>query len=230
VLDEPASTVAGGACFEQGPGVRTRAFLDDPGPNYFHGVRGGSPQGECGWQGPVYLSLGTFPWVYGGRLHRTPPGLDWEEAGQWSPAVTAMRLCASLWQPEGNLAQDARVVVLAYRAYRQSVDEALRAVPEHDARAVVPGQLVRRGLWLDAAHSSLEVHTIAGPRGPLTASVHNYIVRRYAAFFALRRSLLSAVAQLTPDLRRVLARNPDPCVRPLVGRGGPRMNPEAHAC
>lgn len=215
VLDEPASTV-GGVCFEQAPDVQSRAFLEDPGPNYFHGVRSGSSQRACSDEAPLYLSLGTFPWVYGGRLHRTPPGLDWEEAGRWSPAVTAMRLSASLWQPEGNLAQDARVVVLAYRAYRQSVDEALRAVPEHDARAVVPGHLVRRGLWLDAAHSSLEVQTIAGPRGPLTASVHNYIVRRYAAFFALRRSLLSAAAQLTPDLRQVLARNPDPCVRPLA--------------
>jgi hypothetical protein len=211
-IDEPASSVAGSGCFEQGPGVRARAFLDDSAPNYFHGARGGS-QDECG---PVFLSIGTFPWVYGGRLHRTPPGLDWEEAGRWSPAVTAMRLCASLWQPEGNLAQDARVVVLAYRAYRQSVDEALRSVPSHDARAVVPGRLHRRGHWLDAAQSSLEVHTVAGPRGPLTASVHNYIVRRFAAFFALRRSLLSAAAQLTPDLRRVVAQNPDPCVRPLA--------------
>ncbi len=218
VLDEPASSVAGGACYEREPGVRGRAFLDDAGPGYFHSVRSGS-QDDCG---PVFLSIGTFPWVYGSRLHRTPPGLDWEEAGQWSPAVTAMRLCASLWQPEGNLAQDARAVVIAWRTYRQSVDEALRAVPAHDARAVVPGQLHRRGRWLDAQHSSLEVHTVAGPRGPLTASVHNYIVRRFAAFFALRRSLLSAAAQLTPDMLRIVAQNPDPCVRPLVAGAGAR--------
>jgi hypothetical protein len=222
VLDEPATAVAGGACFEREPGVRGPAFLDDPGPDYFHGVRGGSSQGDCGWQGPVFISIGTFPWVYGSRLHRTPPGLDWEEAGQWSPAVTAMRLCASLWQPEGNLAQDARAVVIAWRTYRQSVDETLRAVPAHDARAVVPGQLHRRGLWLDAQHSSLDVHTVAGPRGPLTASAHNYVVRRFAAFFALRRSLLSAAARLTPDMLRKVAQNPDPCVRPLVAGAGAR--------
>lgn len=221
VLDEPASSLADGAVYERGPGVMTRAFQDDTGPGYFHGVRQGERQGDHGWQGPVFLSLGTFPWVYGNRLHRTPPGLDWEEAGEWAPAVTAMRLCASLWQPEGNLAQDARVVVLAYRAYRQSVDEALRAVPALGARMEV-GQLHRRGLWLDAQQSSLEVHTVAGPRGPLTASVHNYIVRRFAAFFALRRSLLSATAQLTPDLLRILAQNQDPCVRPLVAGAGAR--------
>ena len=90
-------------------------------------------------------------------------------------------------------------------------------VEHHDGTAAqLRRRAHRRGLWLDAAQSSLEIHTIAGHRGPLTASVHNYIVRRYAAFFALRRSLLSAAAQLTPDLRQVLARNPDPCVRSLA--------------
>lgn len=218
VLDEPAASLASGACFERTPGSRLsgRAFQSDVGPGYFHGNRRTPAQGACAWEGPVYLSIGTFPWVFGDRLYRTPPGLDWEEAGQWSPGVTAMRLCSSLWQPEGNLAQDARVVVLAYRQFRQSVDAVVRGLPEYDARRTLAGQLHRRGLMLDVHQASLELQTIQGPAGPLNASAHNYIMRRFAAFFALRRALLSAAQQLTPDQLRILAQNPDPCVRPFV--------------
>lgn len=218
VLDEPATSLADGACFTQAPGstgLSGRAFLEDPGPGYFHGVRPPSSQGACGWQTPVFLSLGTYPWVYGSRLVRTPPGLDWEEAGQWSPAATAMSLCSRLWQPEGNLTQDARAVVFAWRHYKQQTDAALRDVPAYSGR-VVAGQLHRRSHFLGVDQASLELETVQAPAGPLNAAAHNYIVRRFAAFFALRRALLSAPHRLTPDQARTLAKNPDPCVRPFV--------------
>ncbi len=217
VLDEPASTLPGGACFERGQApLSGRAFADDGAAGYFHGTRVGKPGPACAWESPVFLSIGTFPWVYGGRLTRTPPGLDWDSTGPLIPATYAMRLCAGMWQPEQNLRQDARAVVFAYRYYRQATEQLLAGVPTYDARTAVPGQLYRRGLLLHAEQSSLEMHTLPGPLGPLAPSAHNYIVRRYAAFFALRRSLLAGHAGLTREQQQAIAQNPDPCLRPYA--------------
>ena len=219
-LDAAATALPSQACFDPGTsGLSGRIFLDDTPANFFHQSRVTKTTTACGWEGPVLLSLGTFPWVYGGRLFRTPPGLDWDTAGNYGPAITAMRLCASLWQPEGNLRQDARAVVFAYRYYRQATDDALRALPTYDPRRAVPGELSRRGLFLHAEQSSLELAALATARGPLVASAHNYILRRFAAFFALRRSLLLAAHRLTPDQQAAIAKNPDPCLRPYAPKG-----------
>lgn len=218
-LDAAATDLPSSACFDAGDaGLSGRVFQDDAPTNYFHASRVSQPT-ACGWEGPVLLSLGTYPWVYGGALVRTPPGLDWDPVGSYDPATTAMRLCSSLWQPEGNLRQDARAVVFAYRYYRQATDEALRDLPTYDPRRAVPGELSRRGLLLHAEQSSLELATVATARGPLVASAHNYIVRRFAAFFALRRSLLLAAHRLTPDQQAAIAKNPDPCLRPYAPKG-----------
>lgn len=218
-LDEPATGLPGGACFDRGQApVSGRAFADDGVAGYFHGARIGKPGPGCAWESPVYLSLGTFPWVYGSRLTRTPPGLDWGGAPPLVPAAVAMRLCAGMWQPEQNLRQDARPIVFAYRYYRQATEPLLAQVPAYDARTAVPGELYRRGLLLHAEQSSLETHTLMGPLGPLAASAHNYIVRRYAAFFALRRSLLANATRLTPEQQQAIAQNPDPCLRPYAPR------------
>ena len=218
-LDATATDLPSSACYDAGDaGLTGRVFQDDAPANYFHASRVAQPT-ACGWEGPVFLSLGTYPWVYGGALVRKPPGLDWDPVGSYDPATTAMRLCSSLWQPEGNLRQDARAVVFAYRYYRQATDEALRALPTYDPRRAVPGELSRRGLFLHAEQSSLELATVATARGPLVASVHNYIVRRFAAFFALRRSLLLAAHRLTPEQQTAIAKNPDPCLRPYAPKG-----------
>lgn len=218
-LDEPATGLPGGACFERGQApVSGRAFADDGPAGYFHPARIGKPGPACAWESPVFLSLGTFPWVYGSRLVRTPPGLDWDTAGSMGPAVIGMRVCASMWQPEQNLRQDARPIVFAYRYYRQAAEPLIARLPAYDARTAIPGKLYRRGLLLHAEQSSLEMHTLTGPLGPLAASAHNYIIRRFAAFFALRRSLLAGVVRLTAEQQRAIAHNPDPCLRPYAPR------------
>ena len=219
-LDAAATDLPSAACFDAtGTGLSGLAFQDDAPAGFFHASRITQAGAACGWEGPVLLSLGTYPWVYGGRLFRTPPGLDWDPAGAFRPAITSMRLCASLWQPEGNLRQDARAVVFAYRYYRQATDDALRALPTYDPRRAVPGELSRRGLFLHAEQSSLELASITTARGPLVASAHNYILRRFAAFFALRRSLLLAAHRLPPDQQAAIAKNPDPCLRPYAPKG-----------
>ena len=219
-LDAAAADLPSGACFDAtGTGLSGRVFQDDAPAGFFHASRVTQSSAACGWEGPVLLSLGTYPWVYGGRLFRTPPGLDWDSAGAFRPAITSMRLCASLWQPEGNLRQDARAVVFAYRYYRQATDDALRTLPTYDPRRAVPGELSRRGLFLHAEQSSLELASVATARGPLVASAHNYIIRRFAAFFALRRSLLLAAHRLPPDQQAAIAKNPDPCLRPYAPKG-----------
>ena len=217
-IDEPAPMLAHGACFERGPATHLsgRAFLDDTSASYFHTARTGKAQPACGWEGPVFLSLGTYPWVYGGRLQRTPPGLDWDTAGSHAPAAIGMRLCASLWQPEGNLQQDARAIVFAYRHYRQATDRVLQSVPPFDARIAAPGELYRRGLLLHAEQASLEVFTLRSHLGPLAANAHNYVIRRFAAFFALRRALLLNPARLTAEQQRLIRDNADPCLRPYA--------------
>lgn len=225
-LEEPAGSFVGGGCFDRGPATTLsgRAFADDNAPGYFRDGTRATPQGTCGWAGPIMVSIGTFPWTYGSRLHRTPPGLDWESAGTWTPAVIGMRLCASLWLPAGNLRQDARQVVLSYRQFRTAADVALREVPVHDTKSTHPGTLYRRGLLLHVEQDSLATHTLTSPRGPLAASAYNYCIRRFAAFFALRRSLLTQVEKLTPDLIGALAKNDDPCMQPYK-KQGMRVNP-----
>jgi hypothetical protein len=70
-----------------------RAFLADAGPSYFadaapEGV-GIPSNGRCGWQTPLRLCLGTFPWVYGHRLQSPAPGPRLEEQRQLTTLPTA---------------------------------------------------------------------------------------------------------------------------------------------
>jgi hypothetical protein len=218
-IDAPATALAHNACFDRkDAAVSGRAFLVDTSENYFHGPRREPPgPGGCGWEGPVLLSLGTFPWVHGGRLARAAPGLRWDASGPWDPAAVAMALCARFWQPLGNLDQDARTVVAHYRRLSAGVDFAL-------GEALSPG-VVRRGLLLDAPAS----HDIAGLHsglGYLNVTAHNYIVRRFAGFFATRRALLRVATRLPAELQATIAGNPDPCLkrpepRPLVAQVAP---------
>ncbi|MBZ5709285.1 hypothetical protein [Nannocystis pusilla] len=219
-LDQQPASLRGSACFDRGATTLSgRAFLDDAPVNLLHKNRSVEATTACGWGGPVLLSLGTFPWVYGGRLYRTPPALDWDATATHNPAVTAMRLCASMWQPEGNLRQDARTVVYRYRHFREAVDLVLRDLPLYDPRRLVPGRLYRRGLLLHVEQASLELATVQTPLGPLAGNAHNYIVRRFAAFFALRRALLRDATRLSPALAALVAQNPDPCLRAFAPKG-----------
>lgn len=217
-IDEAASDLAGGACFDQGEArLSGRAFLDDSSANFLHPRRSNELPSGCGWQAPVLLSLGTFPWVYGGRLTVSPPGLEWEPAGIYDPASAGMAACASLWQPLVNLRQDARAVVLAFRRFKESVALVAGDVPPYAAVTAAPGKLYRRGLLLHAEQSSPELFTLSTHLGPLAASAHNYVLGRFAAFFSLRRALLQRpAAQRSPAEAQALAENPDPCLAPYL--------------
>src|SRR5690606_37534973 len=62
-----AASLPGGACFDAGDGRPRRVFYADTAPGLFgDGWSGPRPRAEsaCGWQTPVSLYLGTFPWVY----------------------------------------------------------------------------------------------------------------------------------------------------------------------
>ncbi len=68
------TTLATGACYVEG-GRSLRAFYPDTAPGYFgDGWSGPPPRAEsaCGWQTPLVLHLGTFPWVYSSRLGDRP--------------------------------------------------------------------------------------------------------------------------------------------------------------
>ena len=216
-IDEPATNLPARACFDRGSTVTVsgRAFLVDAAENFFHGNRQGAKAAStCGWETPVILSLGTFPWVFGSKLHRTAPGLDWDAAPPWNPAALAMRLSTSLWQPLGNLEQDATQVVQSFRHYTRAAELALAPIPTWPNGQ--PGELVRKGQLLAVDHGSLDTAGANSPLGYLSATAHNFIVRRFAVFFAVRRAYARVADKLPIDLRQTIARSPDPCLRRLT--------------
>ena len=189
-----------------------RIFLAEAGPNYFAGP---APemvmhQAGCGWQTPLRLSLGTFPWVYGHRLQSPAPGLGWRSAGEHAPARTALEIAAGFWQPEGNLRQDARAVVAAWKTWRATTAGPLAALGSGGGL----GAVTQRGPLLEVAQGSEAMAGILGPRGFICAAAFNYVQRRFAAFFAMRRSLIRARAKLPPELRARVDQSDDPCLRP----------------
>ena len=90
------------------------------------------------------------------------------------------------------------------------------------------GCLHRRGELLEVCQGSDEIVGLNGPRGFVCAAAFNYIQRRFAAFFAMRRSLLRARGQLPGTLKTILAGNPDPCLREQLNLGGLRARPVDH--
>ena len=202
------------AAFASAPRSATyfRAFRSDTAPSYFADKSTPENMSECDY--PVVLSLGTFPYVYGGVLGSYAPGLTWTTSTH-SPARRGMTVAASFWQAEPNLSQDARVVVAQYRHFRATTDRVLAGVatpPAENHRPIV-GEVHRRGGLLHVYQGALELARFQGPRGVLAASSYNYIKLRFAAFFAARRAYLRARASLSPAARSAIARNPDPCLR-----------------
>lgn len=216
------STLSGGACYPHQklgePLQLRRAFELDTAASVLRDAVAGPPPADasaCGWTGPVCLSLGTFPYVYGGQLGRHAPGLSWPAEGRAQPAATAMRAAAAMWTPLGNLRQDARVVAVQARLFRERTEPLLAelAAWEVPGRPRPPGRLYRRGGLLHVEQGSLELATLEGPFGVLAASAYNAVRLRHATFFALRRAVLRARAAWTPEMRDAAARNPDPCLR-----------------
>lgn len=222
-----AAGLSGGACYPHQrmgePIEMRRAFEVDTGPGYFADAITGprsTEESACGWTGPVRLSLGTFPWVYGGMLGRYAPGLSWETGEASAPAVAAMQAAASMWTPLGNLRQDARIVAAQLEHFRRHTTPLIEELPvwEVKGRPRPAGQLYRRAGLLFVPQGSLEVASLVGPRGEVAASAYNYILQRFAAFFAMRRAVLRARAAWTPDMQRAAHDSPDPCLRSLPAR------------
>jgi hypothetical protein len=55
-----------------------------------------------------------------------------------------------------------------------------------------------------------------GPRGRVAAPAYNYILRRFACFFAVRRAALRALIALPSDVQRIAESSTDPCLRQHV--------------
>jgi hypothetical protein len=60
---------------------------------------------------------------------------------------------------------------------------------------------------------SLHVAGLDGPRGRIAAPAYNYILRRFASFFAVRRATLRALPNLGPEIQQLAQDAADPCLR-----------------
>ena len=211
------TTLTTGACYADGD-RSLRAFYPDTAPGYFgDGWAGPPPRAEsaCGWQTPLVLHLGTFPWVYSSRLGDIGPGARWASPAS-QPAIEGLHVVASLMEPATNLRQDARQVAAIYRHFATHTAPLLAQLPAFQAGQASPGSLYRRAGFLYAHQGSLHVAALDGRRGRLAAPAYNYILRRFASFFAVRRATIRALSTLPADVQRLAASSADPCLRQHV--------------
>jgi hypothetical protein len=203
-----------GACYQDDSGAWQRAFYPDTAPGYFgDGWPGPPPSAEsrCGWTTPLVLHLGTFPWVYSSRLDATGPALRWSPA----PAVEGFRVMAAALQPEANLRQDARQVAEIYRSFRVQTSPLVSRLLAYRQGQMQAGHIYRHAGFL-RTQGSLHVAGLDGPRGHLPAVAYNYIVRRFAVFFAVRRATVRALTTWAPEMGRMVASSADPCLRAQI--------------
>jgi len=208
------TTLDSGACFTD-QGRMARAFYPDTAPGYFgDGWPGPPPRAEsaCGWTTPLVLHLGTFPWVYSTRLDAVGPGVRWTTASA-KPALEGLHVVASLMEPRTNLAQDARQVAAIYRHFITHTAALVSRVPAFVQGQARPGTLYRRGEVLHVHQGSLHVAGLDGPRGKLAALAYNYVLRRFACFFAVRRATVRALPSLPRELQQLAQASADPCLR-----------------
>ena len=180
------STLSSGACYAE-RGQFYRAFYPDTAPGYFgDGWTGPPPRAEsaCGWTTPLVLHLGSFPWVYSSRLEGEGVGLRWTSSAT-RPARIGMRVVARLLDPSANIRQDAREVAAIFEHFR-----------------------VHTGGLAGDLRDDLD-----GPRGRVSARAYNYVMRRFASFFAVRRATLRALRDLPRDVQELAAISTDPCLR-----------------
>ncbi len=202
------------ACYDDG-GRSLRAFYPDTAAGYFgDGWTGPPPRAEssCGWQTPLALHLGTFPWVYSSRLDGPGPGARWSSSDAL-PAVLGLQLAASLMDPAINLQQDARQVAAILDHFVSQTAALTSRLPLYQAGRAELGKLHRRGGLLYAHQGSLHVAGLDGPRGRIAAPAYNYILRRFACFFAVRRAALRALVTLPAEVQRAALTSSDPCLR-----------------
>lgn len=216
------STLATGACYVEGDQA-LRAFYPDTAPGYFsEGWAGPPPRATsaCGWQTPLVLHLGTFPWVYSSRIDGAGAGARWASTTAL-PAVSGLQLAASLMEPATNLIQDARQVAAIFSHFDAQTEPLVARLPVFQAGRAEAGKLYRRGGFLHVHQGSLHVAALDGPRGRLPAPAYNHILRRFACFFSIRRAALRALPSLGADVQRLVAASADPCLREQATVGLP---------
>jgi len=208
------TTLETGACYPMS-GRSFRAFYPDTAPGYLgEGWSGPPPRAEsaCGWTTPLVLHLGTFPWVYSTRLEAVGPGLRWA-ARTGAPALQGLQLAVSLLEPHQNLRQDARQVAAIFQHFRTHTAPLLARIPTYQPGRAEAGRLYRRGGFLYVHQGSLHVAGLDGPRGRIAAPAYNYILRRFAGFFAVRRATLRALVSLGAEVQQLAQGSADPCLR-----------------
>ena len=208
------TTLATGACYADAS-RSLRAFYPDTAPGYFgEGWPGPPPRAEsaCGWQTPLVLHLGTFPWVYSSRLEAVGPGMRWTSPSS-QPALEGLHVVASMMEPSTNLRQDARQVAAIFRHFTTHTAPLLDRLPLLETGRAEAGRLYRRRGYLHVHQGSLHVVGLDGPRGRVAAPAYNYVLRRFACFFAVRRAALRDLAKLPAEVQRLAASSSDPCQR-----------------
>jgi hypothetical protein len=208
------TTLSTGACYAEGGGS-LRAFYPDTAPGYFgEGWPGPPPRAEsaCGWTTPLVLHLGTFPWVYSSRLEAVGPGLRWTSPSA-KPALDGLYAMGSLMEPATNLRQDARQVAAIFRHFAAHTAPLLARIPRFPSSRAETGRLYRRGSFLHMHQGSLHIAGLDGPRGRVAAPAYNYVLRRFACFFAIRRAALRALSTLPAEVQQLAATSADPCMR-----------------
>jgi hypothetical protein len=155
---------------------------------------------------------GHFPGSTARASAPSGPALQWAAPAS-QPALEGLHVVASLLEPATNLRQDARQVAAIYRHFVTHTAPLVAPLPVFEAGRAVAGRLYRRGRFLIAHQGSLHIAALDGPRGRVAASAHNYILRRFASFFAVRRATLRALAALPVDVQRLAATSADPCLR-----------------
>ncbi|MBL9102493.1 MAG: hypothetical protein JNL82_16145 [Myxococcales bacterium] len=209
------TTLQTGACFSEG-GRSQRAFYPDTAPGYFgDGWPGPPPRAEsaCGWTTPLVLHLGTFPWVYSTRLEATGPAMRWPTSG---PILEGLQAAVSMLDPRTNLRQDARQVAAIYQHFITNTAPLVARVPVYQPGRAESGRLYRRGALLHVHQGSLHVAGLDGPRGRVAATAYNYVIRRFACFFAVRQAALRAFSALGSEVQQLARTSADPCLRQQV--------------
>jgi hypothetical protein len=191
------TTLETGACYEDDSGGLSRAFYPDTTPGYFgDGWPGPPPRAEsrCGWETPLVLHFGTFPWVYSSRLDAAGPGLRWISPSL-TPAIEGFRVMTSFLQPEANLQQDARQVVTIYRHFAAQTAPLVARVPAQPGARRGRPALPARGPPARASREPACRRPRRPPRPPAGAGLQPY----------------------RPALRRLLRRPAGDPPRPGVG-------------
>lgn len=211
------STVPGGACYAS-PSGPLRAFLPDTAPGYFgEGWSGPPPRASsnCGWDTPLVLFMGTFPWVYSGRLDDPGPAMAWPTPA----AILGLGAVADMLDPVQNLREDAQAVALAYHTFVTHTRPGLAQVPVVTRGVYAPGITLRPGqLYLQdgrlhAHHASTHLATFTGTRGHVAVSAYNYCTARFVAFFTLRSAAVRALRAMPPAVQALAQSSTDPALR-----------------